>query len=77
MWHTIRELGKALSLLNDPGTPRAARWAVIASIVYLLSPIDILPDVLPPITVIDDLIVLAAAARYLLQQTESARKKRT
>jgi uncharacterized membrane protein YkvA (DUF1232 family) len=39
---------------------------VAAMALYLISPIDLIPDVLPVIGVIDDLIILPLALRWLL-----------
>lgn len=44
-------------------------WKILAVLVYLLSPIDIIPDALMPAGFADDLLViLAAAASYLKQR---------
>ncbi len=32
---------------QDPRTPRRARWALVSALIYLLSPIDAIPDMLP------------------------------
>lgn len=43
---------------RDPRTPTAARWLIICVVVYALSPIDLIPDFIPVIGYLDDLILL-------------------
>jgi uncharacterized membrane protein YkvA (DUF1232 family) len=52
------------ALLSDPATPRSARVALVALLAYLLSPIDLVPDFLPGIGSLDDLIVVAVVLRW-------------
>lgn len=49
----------ALWLANrDPRTPAAVRWLILCVVVYALSPIDLIPDFIPVIGYLDDLILL-------------------
>lgn len=47
-------------------------WRILIVLVYLISPIDLIPDALAPVGFADDLLVIIAAlASYLKQkQTE-------
>ena len=45
-------------VLADPDTPKLARWLLAAAIGYLLSPIDLIPDWIPLLGQIDDLVVV-------------------
>lgn len=47
--------------------PRYSWLVVIASVIYLLSPFDILPDILPFLGQIDDVILLTFVISNLLQ----------
>lgn len=53
------------SLLADPTTPRSVRWALGFLVVYILSPIDLLPEFLPGIGPLDDIIVAALVLRWV------------
>lgn len=47
-----------LRLVRDPATPRAVRWLAIAVLAYALSPIDLIPDAIPLIGQLDDLLLV-------------------
>lgn len=51
-------------LKGHPAVPRRAKAAVIAAGLYLASPIDLVPDFLPVIGPLDDVLVAALAFRY-------------
>jgi uncharacterized membrane protein YkvA (DUF1232 family) len=60
----------ALSLAaRDPRTPWYAKMIVAACVAYALSPVDVIPDFIPVIGLIDDLvfipIALALAIRFI------------
>ncbi|MBI1845821.1 MAG: DUF1232 domain-containing protein [Candidatus Rokubacteria bacterium] len=46
-------------LVRDPALPPAAKIALAAAAVYLLSPIDLIPDFIPFVGYLDDLLVAA------------------
>lgn len=54
-------------LVVDPTVPRATRWWLAGLLVYLLSPIDLVPDFLPVIGYADDAIVVAVALRFAIR----------
>ncbi len=51
-------------LRADPRVPRRARIAVVLAGLWVLSPIDLLPEFLPVIGPLDDVVVVALALRY-------------
>ena len=52
------------ALLADRDTPRSVKVALVGLLVYLLSPIDLVPDFFPVIGSLDDLIVSAVVLRW-------------
>jgi uncharacterized membrane protein YkvA (DUF1232 family) len=59
---TVRRLRK------DPRVPRRAKIAVLLAGVWVASPIDLIPEFLPVIGPLDDIIVVALALRYAGRQ---------
>ena len=55
-----RELTYYRLLAQHPRTPTAAKWLIGAAIFYACLPFDLIPDWLPVIGLIDDLIVIPA-----------------
>ena len=51
-------------LRRDPRVPRRAKIAVALAGLWLLSPIDLVPEFLPVIGPLDDVVVVALALRY-------------
>ena len=51
-------------LRRDPRVPRRARVAVVIAMLWVLSPIDLIPEFLPVIGPLDDVIVVALALRF-------------
>ena len=54
----------ARRLRRDPRVPRRAKVAVAFAAVWVLSPIDLIPEFLPVIGPLDDVIVVALVLRY-------------
>src|SRR5918999_6136022 len=55
-------------LRNDPRVPRRAKVAILVAGLWVLSPIDLLPEFLPVIGPLDDVLVVALAMRYAARQ---------
>jgi uncharacterized membrane protein YkvA (DUF1232 family) len=55
-------------LRGDPRVPRPAKVVVALAGLWLLSPIDLLPEFLPVIGPLDDVVVVALALRYAARQ---------
>jgi uncharacterized membrane protein YkvA (DUF1232 family) len=58
----------ARRLRRDPRVPRRAKVAVAIAGVWVLSPIDLIPEFLPIIGPLDDVLVVALALRYAARQ---------
>jgi uncharacterized membrane protein YkvA (DUF1232 family) len=54
----------ARRLRKDPRVPRRVKVAVAIAGLWVLSPIDLIPEFLPVIGPLDDIVVVALALRY-------------
>jgi uncharacterized membrane protein YkvA (DUF1232 family) len=54
-------------LARDPRVPRARRWSLALLGLYLLSPIDLVPDFLPVIGQLDDALLVLLALRGVVK----------
>lgn len=45
-------------MANDPRTPKAVKWLIYGGIAYTLSPVDLIPDWIPGLGLVDDAAVL-------------------
>ncbi|GAB4563821.1 MAG: DUF1232 domain-containing protein [Rhizobacter sp.] len=45
-------------LFKHPQAPRSAKWVAVAVLAYLLSPIDLIPDFIPILGQLDDLVIV-------------------
>ena len=63
-------------LAADPELPRGVRVRLWLLLVYLLSPIDLVPDVLPVIGYADDVVVVAWALRAVVRRAGSGALER-
>jgi uncharacterized membrane protein YkvA (DUF1232 family) len=59
-------------LVTDPMLPRAAKIALAAAMVYLASPLDLLPDVIPFLGYLDDLLLASVVVDGLLNYVDRA-----
>ena len=67
----LPRLGRMLiSLAGDHDVPTAAKVALAAVAVYLVSPLDIVPDFIPWIGYIDDLLIAAVVVDGVLNFIE-------
>lgn len=53
-------------VVRDPRVPRSAKIKVGAALAYLVSPLDLIADVIPGVGMLDDVAIVAFAARELL-----------
>jgi len=51
-------------LRGDPRVPRSAKIALAIAALWVISPIDLIPEFLPVIGPLDDVVIVALALRY-------------
>ena len=69
----LPDLGRLmLRLVADPILPRAAKIALGAALVYLASPIDLIPDFVPLVGYIDDLLIAALVVDGIVNWVDRA-----
>ena len=69
LWTVLRGDARQLWFaLRHPDAPGWLRWGTALIALYLLSPIDLIPDVLPVIGMVDDLVLVPLAIRWLLKR---------
>jgi uncharacterized membrane protein YkvA (DUF1232 family) len=56
-------------LLRDPRVPRSGKLWVAFAVVWIASPIDLIPEFIPIAGPLDDAIVAALVLRHLLRST--------
>jgi uncharacterized membrane protein YkvA (DUF1232 family) len=69
LWVLLRSDAKILWFaLLHPEAPGWLKAGTAGVVLYLLSPIDLIPDFIPVLGVVDDIILVPAAIRWLLRQ---------
>jgi uncharacterized membrane protein YkvA (DUF1232 family) len=69
LWSVVR--GDARRLWYALRHPAAPAWLKVGTgllILYVVSPIDLIPDVIPFFGVVDDLVVVPLVIRWMLQR---------
>lgn len=69
LWAVVRGDARMLWLaLKHPLQPRWLKPAVALVLLYLLSPVDLIPDFIPLLGVLDDIVLVPLALRAILQR---------
>lgn len=55
-------------LRRHPEVPRSARWMTVFALIWVISPIDLIPEFLPVIGPLDDVIVVALVLRFVARR---------
>lgn len=75
-----RDLLTLAAALFNRNTPRAIKTMIIAAFVYLISPIDFLPDIIPGLGLVDDALIvpglLYTAMQFMPPQVRAKSEKR-
>ena len=59
-------------LARHRDTPRAAKWVALFTLAYALSPIDLIPDFIPVLGVLDDLVLVPLGITLAMKLTPPA-----
>lgn len=62
----------ARRLRRDPRVPRRAKVSVVVAALWVMSPIDLIPEFIPVIGPIDDIIVVVLLLRYAARSVPRA-----
>jgi uncharacterized membrane protein YkvA (DUF1232 family) len=62
IWDSVSSLYK---MARDPDVPWQYKAAAVGALVYLISPIDAVPDIIPVVGLLDDVAVITAAVASL------------
>ncbi len=54
----LRTLHRYWKMANDPRTPKIVKYLVYGALVYTISPIDLLPDFVPGLGLLDEAAIL-------------------
>jgi len=69
LWTVLRGDARQLWFaLCYPDSPSWLKWGTALIALYLFSPIDLIPDVLPFVGMVDDLVLVPLAIRWLLNR---------
>ena len=67
---------RAFQLLRDPRVKGLPRWTVIAALIYLVSPVDFVPEILTPVFgYLDDAVFVWLAFRWLLRSDPDTKER--
>ena len=73
LWTVVR--GDARRLWFAVRHPAAPAWLKVGAglvVLYLVSPVDLIPDAIPVLGVLDDIVLVPLAMRFLLQRLPAA-----
>ena len=69
LWTLLRTDARAVwAALRYPLTPGWFRLAVALAALYVVSPFDLVPDFVPLLGVMDDLVIVPLVLRWLLER---------
>ena len=72
LWSLVKGDARLLwRALRHPHAPGWLRLGAIGIVLYVLSPIDLIPDVIPVVGWLDDIVLVPLAIRFLLNRLPS------
>jgi len=61
----------------DPATPLHLKAAMLGVLAYLISPIDLIPEFLPILGIVDDLVLVPLLVAWIARRLPGARRSGT
>ena len=69
LWSVMRGDARTLWFaLRHPGAPAWLKLGTALIVLYVISPIDLIPDFIPGIGLLDDMVLVPLAIRFLLKR---------
>jgi uncharacterized membrane protein YkvA (DUF1232 family) len=69
LWTVVRGDARLLwAALRHPGSPGWLKLAVAGLVLYVLSPVDLIPEVVPVLGLVDDLVLIPLVMRFILKR---------
>lgn len=69
LWTLVKGDARMLwHALQHPQSPSWLKWSTLGLMFYVVSPIDLIPDVIPIIGLMDDIVLVPMAIRWLLKK---------
>lgn len=59
-------------LARDPRVPRGSKWLLGFAALWVISPIDLIPEFIPVVGPLDDVVVVALVLRHVLKKAGRA-----
>ena len=69
VWQFPKMLKLVIRLMKDRRVPLTGKIGVVVALVYFISPIDFIPDMLLPFGFADDIAIVLASIRLLIGAT--------
>ena len=69
LWTLVRGDARRLwRALRHPQAPLWLKLGTVALVIYVISPIDLIPDLIPFLGIADDLVLVPLGVRFLLSK---------
>jgi uncharacterized membrane protein YkvA (DUF1232 family) len=69
LWTLVRgDAARLWRALRHPMAPAWLKWGTAGLVLYFLSPVDLLPDFIPLLGIVDDIVLIPLAIRWMLKK---------
>jgi uncharacterized membrane protein YkvA (DUF1232 family) len=69
LWTVVRGDARQLwAALRHPGAPGWLKLGTALIVLYVISPVDVIPDFIPGLGLLDDVVLVPMAIRWLLKR---------